>query len=185
MTPPARLNTIISETVTATRTFGKSRGSLISAIKEGSTICPLPLERPLPEEGHEGISDVEHGAHASDKGRSWGGTSVRDDARPVLGPPRRMILNARENHPQDDRDEHRHSRDDTQPRKSRQRPRKSNFPSTISCFRGEGERTEDVNNHENCAKGSCADSVVGQRIQHLFPHNNVQSLDKDVIQNQA
>jgi hypothetical protein len=35
--PPARLKTIISETVTATRTFGKSLGSFISAINEGRT----------------------------------------------------------------------------------------------------------------------------------------------------
>jgi hypothetical protein len=41
MTAPAMVKTNISETVTATRTFGNSLGSRISAMKEGSVIWPL------------------------------------------------------------------------------------------------------------------------------------------------
>src|SRR5271155_1002762 len=43
ITPPARVNRINSEIVTAQRTLGNSRGSRISAMKDGRVICPLRI----------------------------------------------------------------------------------------------------------------------------------------------
>ena len=60
------VKTNISETVTATRTLGNSRGSRISAMNEGNVIWPLLLDG-MGGGIHEGISDIEHCAHPGDE----------------------------------------------------------------------------------------------------------------------